>query len=327
MALGNGKLSAEAVSALLGGGGRAEMERFASLLRSSPADASQELKELLGRGVSPERFLDALFPLFRDMWVYSLWGEASFAGLSLSEEEKKFLASEAPGWDSGTLAALVSFCASLFPRARQGLRSDVFAGLLMFGLLGAMNAEGGDRRARPAAGMIPEAAPALTPRAPAAAIPKKAPPILREAIPEPPRDQEPVLASSGSPSDSWGGLFASLWKSDLSLCAAIIDASLFAKDGELIIDSSQASPVSRALLESSRAKAALERAFGLKGESAGQQPPDDDAPARNGRQAARAGDMSIEELSSFLGADLLMAKPKSGIDLMDSDGDIESHEA
>ena len=325
MALGNGKLSAEAVSALLGGGGRAEMERFASLLRSSPEGASQELKELLGRGVSPERFLDALFPLFRDMWVYSLWGEASFAGLSLSDEEKKFLALEVPGWDRGTLAALVSFCASLFPRARQGLRSDVFAGLLIFGLLRAMNAEGQDRT-RAAAGIIPEAMPALTPRVPAAAIPAKAPPIPREAIPEPPRDQEPVPASSGSPRDSWGGLFASLWESDLSLCAAIIDASLSAKDGLLVIDSSQASPVSRALLESPRAKAALERAFRLKGESAGPRA-DDEAPPRNERQAARAGEMSIEELSSFLGADLLMAKPKSGIDLMDSDGDIESHEA
>jgi DNA polymerase-3 subunit gamma/tau len=331
LALGNGKLSAEAVNGLLGGGGRMEMERFASLLRASPADASAALKELLGRGVSPERFLDALFPLFRDMWVYSLWGEASFSGLTLSEDEKKFLESEVPGWDSETLGRLVSVCASLFPRVRQGLRSDVFSGLLIFGLLGAIKGDEGTRavprETRKYAGTAGIARdPALPPAK------REAPPI-KAGFTEPETDKIAAPEPSDVSRDGWAGAFASLWESDLSLCAAIIDASLFAKNGELIIDSSEASPLSRALLETARAKSALEKAFGLKGGSAYQQrsPANETQPPQNAPQSARAaaapGAMSMEELSSFLGADLLMAKPRSGTDLDDDGLDMENHEA
>jgi DNA polymerase-3 subunit gamma/tau len=334
LALGNGRLSAEAVNGLLGGGGRMEMERFASLLRTSPADASSALKELLGRGVSPERFLDALFPLFRDMWVYSLWGEASFSGLTLSSDEKKFLESEVPGWDSGTLGRLVAVCASLFPRARYGLRSDVFAGLLIFGLLGAIKGE--DIRAvTPAMPEISEAKEAKWTKdagVSAGVPPKRAAPVLvPQKAPVPMRIHE--TAPSGGLRGEWADRFGSLWETDLSLCAAIIDAGLFVKDGELIIDSSETSPISRAVLESARAKSAIGRAFGLKeGSAYPQQLSEDEAHQRqdvpqSARPLVSPGAMSVEEISSFLGADLLMAKPRSGTDLDDSDLDMEPHEA
>jgi DNA polymerase-3 subunit gamma/tau len=328
LALGGGKLTAEAVSDLLGGGGRAELERFASLLRTSPADASAALKELLERGVSPERFLDALFPLFRDMWVYSLWGESSFSGLSLSEEEKKYLVSEVPGWSSGVLGRLVSVCASLFPRVRQGLRSDVFSGLLVFGLLGAMS---------PDVSMSPDGeSPADPARSPAEAISPRA--ARTDAKPAKRRPPDPAPApervferKAGESEDdagaasAWAEIFSSLWQSDLSLCAAIIDAKLIIRGGELVIDCSAASPAASALLESARSKSALARVFGPEGKDAAHEAPEEDAaPPKSAAPAVRAapGAMSMEELSSFLGADLLMTKPVNEADMEDLGDDM-----
>ncbi|MDR3281032.1 MAG: DNA polymerase III subunit gamma/tau, partial [Synergistaceae bacterium] len=137
VALGHGGLGMDSVRALFGGGARAEMERWIVEVREHPDDASASLKSALDLGVSPERFLDGLFPLLRDMWAFSLWGEKSFAGASLSEEEKDFIESEAPQWDSSSLRRCAMACASLFPRARFGLKNDVFSGLLLFELLAA----------------------------------------------------------------------------------------------------------------------------------------------------------------------------------------------
>jgi DNA polymerase-3 subunit gamma/tau len=318
LALGSGKLTAEAVNALLGGSGRAEMERFASLLRGAPAEAAASLKELIERGVSPERFLDALFPLFRDMWVYSLWGDAAFSGLTLSDEEKKFLASEVPGWSSGVLGKLVSVCASLYPRVRQGLRSDVFSGLLTFGLIGAMNGEPASVAANPVA-TVPAERPA----------PREAAPFKGARGQAPPARPEPVTAPEAARPDDrsgegWAALFSSLWDSDLSLCAAMIDASLSVAGGELVIDCREASPVSRAVLESARGRNSLCAAFGLvPGDAPRVSPQEEKASSQSVKPAGRTlpGEMSMEELSSYLGADLLMAKPAVGADLEDSRDD------
>jgi DNA polymerase-3 subunit gamma/tau len=338
LALGNGKLSAEAVNGLFGGSGRTELERFASLLRKNPKDASAMLKELLGRGVSPDRFIDALFPLFRDMWVYSLWGEASFSGLTLSEEEKKFLASEVPGWSSGELGRMVSVCASLYPRTRQGLRSDVFHGLLIFELLGAISGEseradafrsGGERP-------VPSATPTKTKSISQNSFPDKKiePPAARVK----PRENSANELDSADLSNL-NKNFVSLWQSDLSLCAALIDARLSVLDGALVIDCSESSPVSKAVLESTRARVAIEKAFGLaRGESVDSlgssvslgSPVASETSGASARQGERPvvrgatppGKMSMEELSSFLGADLLMAKPARREDIGAPDEDL-----
>jgi DNA polymerase-3 subunit gamma/tau len=321
LALGSGKLTADAVSALLGGSGRAELERFASLLRSSPAEAAAALKELLERGVSPERFLDALFPLFRDMWVYSLWGDAAFSGLTLSEEEKEFLVSEVPGWTSGVLGRLVSVCASLYPRVRQGLRSDVFSGLLTFGLIGAMSDEPASTAAQPPA--VP--AGRFAPREAAAFVKKaqsQSPTVMPEPAAAPLRE---AAQPDGGARDGWAALFSSLWDGDLSLCAAMIDATLSVSGGELVIDCSEAGPVSKAVLESAKARNALCAAFGLEREAtAPPGPPGEGKPlpqSAKPHNRTSPGEMSMEELSSFLGADLLMAKPADGTDLGDSGDD------
>jgi DNA polymerase-3 subunit gamma/tau len=326
LALGGGKLTAASVNDLLGGGGRVELERFASLLRTSPADAAAALKGLLERGVSPERFLDALFPLFRDMWVYSLWGEGSFSGLTLSEEEKKYLVSEVPGWSSGTLGRLVSVCASLFPRVRQGLRADVFSGLLVFGLIGAMSedAAGTEAPVHSTGGASNRFEPAET-TAHTHKMFQKQPAGGKAASDE----RVAALEAGGSDAETvsaWEGIFSRLWESDLSLCAAIIDAELSAEGGELVIDCSAASSVAKAVLESARAKSALARAFGIENADSPLEvsQADEKTAARSAPPASRTapGAMSMEELSSFLGADLLMAKPVGEADIGDLGDDM-----
>jgi DNA polymerase-3 subunit gamma/tau len=314
IALGNGSLSLHAVQGLIGGGSRAELERFAALLHRDRSAAAALLKDLLDRGVSLERFLDALFPLFRDMWVYSLWGESSFAGISLSEEEKNYLRAEAAAWKEDSLRRAVSVCASLYPRARLGLRSDVFSGLLLFELMGALDEEQ---------------------RSPAAATPshassgaKTAPPAERMDSPRPqspPKYEEAPLTRQPQEAPMDGEIrkfFRTLWDGDLFVCAALIDAEVSRGGDSIIVDSSQSSPLAKAILASPAARQAIERAFS--GDMKGARPtvrPERDFEGENVPKAAgnraskKVAEMSAEELSIYLGAELLMSKPKNREDL------------
>jgi DNA polymerase-3 subunit gamma/tau len=318
VALGNGALSLCAVQGLIGGSSRAELERFVSLLREDQSAASSLLKELLDRGVSPERFLDALFPLFRDMWVYSLWGESSFAGISLSEEEKNYLRGEAVEWEKERLRRIVSVCASLYPKTRTGLRSDVFSGLLLFELVGAF-----DERRRETAAASSRVSPETQIAPPEAKEHKmvlplpQSPPKFKEAPPAP----QPLETPTDGDSEIQR-FFRGLWNNDLAVCAALIDAEL-SRDGEaIVIDSSQAGPLAKAILASPMARLAIERAFSE--ESKNHQPaagPERDfmsedipKPTEN-KPGKTAAEMSAEELSIFLGAELLMSKPKNREDL------------
>jgi DNA polymerase-3 subunit gamma/tau len=318
IALGNGTLSLAAVRGLFGGGSRAELEGFVSLLKSSPKDASALLKELLGKGASPERFLDALFTLFRDMWVYSLWSEDSFSGLSLSEEEKKFVRDETPRWLVDELKGSVSVCASLYPKTKQGLRSDVFSGLLLFDLMRELGARGGEKpllvaredagtrsaERKPYAGESPAEVKLTTETE---KNEKK-----RPCAPNSPGTPVERIARTASEFD-FEGMFASLWESDLALCAALLDARLLVVGGELVIDCSEAGSLARTMLEFPRSKIAIEKAFGVGGAEAPKsvsvsaETSSGEAPERRKPGAG----MSIEELSSYLGAELLMSKPAS----------------
>lgn len=305
-ALKGGELSAASVASLSGGGSRAELERWVSLLQSDPAGASALLKDLLGRGVSPERFLGSLFVLLRDMWVYSLWGEKSFAGVFLSESEKAFLAGEVRNWDASALKQAVESCAGLFQRARWGLSSDVFSGLLLLELMRATGGGKSPERALPA----PNEAPAV--RAPAQKISAPEPEAKQkpETGHKPEAGHEPetgAVQPEGLPE-----LFKGLWEDDLSLCAALVDVKISLKDGNLVFDCSSAAPGAAALLESLRVRHAISSFFGVS-------PKDGEAPAADkavqkperavkSKETETVGEMSVERLSAYLGADLLMSR-------------------
>jgi DNA polymerase-3 subunit gamma/tau len=316
IALGSGSLTSDAVRSMFGGGSRAEMELWISSLRSDPAAASGMLKELLGAGVSPERFLDALYPIFRDLWAYSLWGERSFAGMSLSGEEMDFLRAEAIHWSSDRLRAACSACAALFPKARWGLGAEVFSGMLLFDLMAASDA------ARPAAPAVP------------AALHGRAKPVAAQVMPvEPPKrapaKQRPLEEerAADAPQMDIPEAFTPLWEGDLALCAALIDVRISRAGDGLSFDYSEAAPFAKAMLESPRAQAMVARALGCVPEAPERTPL---IPMPQARDSGRAGGeapphrqglsmSTIEEISARLGADLLMSKQ---LNLEDEAGDI-----
>lgn len=131
VALGDGDLTVEVVNDLLGGGSRFELEQLVVSLRDRPTSALKKLKEMLNKGLSLEKLCEGLFLLFRDLWITREWGYAALAGLELSEEETRFLLDEAPMWDTAFLREAMRFCANIMPKARMGLRDDVFLGIFL----------------------------------------------------------------------------------------------------------------------------------------------------------------------------------------------------
>jgi DNA polymerase-3 subunit gamma/tau len=304
IAISSGGLSSSSVRSLFGGGSRAEMESWAILLRTRPQDASASLKTTLDLGISPERFLDALFPLLRDMWTYSLWGGKSFAGTSLSDEEKNFLREEVPNWNPDSLKRAAMACASLFPRARLGLGNDVFSGLLLFEMLNALEAPAvlrepaTDARPEPAAVAKPAAAKRETPPKPAAKVPEVGLTGLNEVL-------------------------ARLAGDDLPLAAALLDIRVFREGDSLKLDFAEATKAAETMLSGARANAALKAVFGLAREAPGDAP---DGNGANGGFHAGSSDVysSAEAISARLGADILMSKR---LDSEDTEtGDIEDEQ-
>ncbi|MDD4160282.1 MAG: DNA polymerase III subunit gamma/tau [Synergistaceae bacterium] len=135
VSLGRGTLTLESVKALTGGSNRTELEKWVINLRLDPKESNAALQEMLSRGISAERLTESLFAVFRDMWIFSLWGEKGTDALEISEEEGKFLREETPFWLAEKLRSACLFCTSLLPRARYGMRMEVFSGLIMLELM------------------------------------------------------------------------------------------------------------------------------------------------------------------------------------------------
>jgi DNA polymerase-3 subunit gamma/tau len=303
LAMGNGRVSSDSVRAMLGGGSRAEMEGLVSSLRTDPASSSVILNEILGRGVSPERLLSALYPVFRDMWVYNLWGEEAIAGVTMSREELEYLRSESPKWAPSMLGRACSACAALFQKARWGLGSEVFSGLLLFDLLAAAETVPSAQSApRPKNDVNPRITEPVARMEPFGGAPVQTP-SKEKADDLPDRSTLPELISR-------------LLDEDLALCAALVDVKIHLVGGALTFDCSEASPFSKAMMDSRLSSAAVARALGLSQtdskpaagafgvkEAAGAQPEKKELPS--------SSSMSLDEISSFLNADLLVSRSVS----------------
>ncbi len=126
-----GEVSSERVRALFGGGSRKELERLTSALRSDRKKAFLELEDSFRKGLSGGRLLEGFFSVFRDLWIIRKWGPEMASHLPLAEEERNFAISESAFWPEDLLWEGMEFFASLMPKARWGMRSDVVLGLLM----------------------------------------------------------------------------------------------------------------------------------------------------------------------------------------------------
>lgn len=135
VSLGKGNLTLDSVKILTGGGNRTELEKWVRNLRLDPKESNAALHEMLSRGISVERLTESIFAVFRDMWIFSLWGEKGMEALEISDAEGKFLLEETSYWSSDKLRSACIFCNSILPRARYGMRMEVYSGLLMIELI------------------------------------------------------------------------------------------------------------------------------------------------------------------------------------------------
>ena len=216
VALGRGRLSLDSVKELTGGSSRTELEKWVTQMRSEPQKAAAALHSIMARGISPERLCESLFALFRDLWLYSLWGEKALEALETSSAERDYLASEAAQWDAAKLRAACELCNGLLPRAHYGMKGDIFSGVIFMELQSIIN---GEVRAGQAAG-VPQSR-AASPAAPqsrtagqeryAAPQPRaesakpapaaEAPAAYVEPAPQPqsaPQEAEPALPTGGA---------------------------------------------------------------------------------------------------------------------------------
>ncbi len=177
VALGRGKLSLESVKELTGGSSRTELEKWVTQMRAEPREAAAALHAIMARGISSERLCESLFVLFRDLWLYSLWGEKAIEALETSAAEREYLAAEAAHWDAAKLKAACELCNGLLPRAHYGMKGDIFSGVVFMELQSIIN---GESRAEPARGTAQSRV-----AAPAAAPVNRAPGPERYAAPQP----------------------------------------------------------------------------------------------------------------------------------------------
>lgn len=163
VALGGG-LTDAAVSSIMGGSSRGDLERVFRAFREDPAAASEMLHTSLEHGADPERIVDGLFVVARDIWEYVMWGDRTFGKGRFTDAEVRFISDEAPHWDADAVRRVAHALARTFQRARYGLKTDVFAGLLIFGVMSAI--DGGDGLDVQPAPSSPFHAPARSPATP-----------------------------------------------------------------------------------------------------------------------------------------------------------------
>ncbi len=260
VALGRGRLSLDSVKELTGGSSRTELEKWVTQMRAAPQEAASALHSIMARGISSERLCESLFVLFRDLWLYSLWGEKALEALETSSAERDYLASEAAHWDAAKLKAACELCNGLLPRAHYGMKGDIFSGVVFMELQSIINGEIRSEQARsvtqsraasPAAAAVsralePEAYAAPQPRAesaPAAPQPEK--PAAAETRAErpqsaaqpKPRVSEDAACRPAGGAELFMKLASLLPESDrLAVSAALLDAALVRGDKGIEIE-------------------------------------------------------------------------------------------
>ena len=138
---GDGHVRLEDVEATLGGGSRPALERWFSALRAQGSASFSDMQRMMSEGASPERILEELFSLVRNLWLVVRWPDV-LDSLDVSEQERGYLESESPHWPETVLRGLMSRLVSLIGQSRMGLRSDVLIGLLMLEAARAAGAHG-----------------------------------------------------------------------------------------------------------------------------------------------------------------------------------------
>lgn len=142
MSASEGDIKSETISLVLSGGSYADMERLIKSCRVDETSALTVIEDILSRGASPSRVLEYLYLLSRNLWIAARWGERTLESIDLTEEEIAFVSSEKEYWNEKGLLELMDFCLETIQSARNGMRSDVLAGLVFSKLTVALKIRG-----------------------------------------------------------------------------------------------------------------------------------------------------------------------------------------
>ena len=321
LSAGQGSLTMQCVRELMGGGSRGELEAWVGLLKNSPAEASAQLMHLLSLGISPERFLDGLFTLFRDLWLWRLWGEPAAAGLTLSPEELSWLQAEAPRWEVSQLKALCSASSKLMPRVRYGMRIEVFSGLLQLVFADILQGQK-ETEEVPSFGGIHESNRPIKKLAEMLPLPSSGADVINFE-----KTDEKEIIISEVPL-ALNPLFAKLWVEDLQLCAALLRAKILQRGDTWALETEHLSKNERTTLESGRASSSLSKAIQLQWEIGPVLPVQEedveaappsprfissDRSLATPAHAEFQQNSSVEQLAAYLEAEVLLIKPKSAV--------------
>lgn len=179
LVLGSGSITVETVQMLMGGGSSMELRRWLDLCRLSPSEAPAVLEGHFRSGVAPERLVNVLFSLLRNLWLCSRWGQKALQPLDLSDEERAWLAQGVAYVDCHRLEDLMACLSSLVPMIRRGVGPEMVWGLLSKWCIAALTPCDGAQPASPAPRVVelPVEPPAI-------------PPVIKEEV-EPPVFSQP----------------------------------------------------------------------------------------------------------------------------------------
>ena len=141
MSLGKGRILLEDISALAGGGSLAAIQRCLSAWRKGEEESFLLLNDMFIRGASPQRVIEELFYISRNLWIANAFGCECLNGADISKEEYDYIAEEWKLWSSNELERLMLFLAKLLPQVRIGMKADVVVGVLLSRRLEIMNNE------------------------------------------------------------------------------------------------------------------------------------------------------------------------------------------
>jgi DNA polymerase-3 subunit gamma/tau len=217
--LGRPEIALPDVETALGQGSRPSLERWLAGWRAggeSQEGGFLELDRMLAGGGSPQRFLEELFSLVRNLWLTARWSGVLTA-LDASEQEKEYLKTEAPLWDAKELASIMDFLSQLIPQVRQGLRIDVLSGLLTAKMV---RLREGPEESRPISPAPKEKIPAPKPKI-------ELPPPVPKADPKQPEAPVsfPFPPGQACPEERWGAAQEALRERDFVLYCALLEAA------------------------------------------------------------------------------------------------------
>lgn len=227
LSLKEGDFSLQTVRKLFGGGSRRDMELLLDALLEGGAEGLVRIQTLFSSGLTPERLMEGMFILCRDMWSVAKWGDRVLAVLPLGEDEAAYVRDNARAWDPDSLWKAMEFSASMIGRARMGLKSDVAGGLLS-GFFETLTKPVSTR----SAGLDETSGQDEMP----VAEPKKSDKVSKQETSRKPAEEKPeTRAPRNETTTSWDDSLETMEKSDPHLAAALLCAEVYVEDGTATI--------------------------------------------------------------------------------------------